>query len=845
MAIDFNASNVRADVRAYERHSGDGLPTRTDTDGTRRSVPVRNPSIDAEHAMTEASQRNRVQREAPAHQGIAAAVTRIGAQPAQEPQFPPQMLWNMNSVNSVTTAGREQGGLSDKQHRLHWHLVTQALGKPTGEGTPPQKKLTQDDLVGLLLASGLPPESIDGSQLNAALRFINEQDHVEKEYIGTQYDRVRKTLDSFHILSNIGHPQLERSHMLDLLWGAVTVPGHAFRKASDSDLVSSYQQIAAALNGPPGEHVVPLTRHNLEFTTNEAGEVTRTDTDRTHARGMQIASAVLTVASFIPPLTIPASIANAALSAYQGIKNGDWLQAVAGVAAGIAGAAGAIAGTAISGAATTTARIANGISKAAYGVRAGLQAYETGDVGALVNAGLQVASGVAGAVGKGAEGVARAAQNVQKWADRALVGEKVVLDLKNGRYLEAAAGGAALTSDVAGDFRQEDGSLTPKAQKVRDRAEQVGRYAAYANTGLTVSDQVRHGEYAAALANASTLTGAINAEFGGTPESRGGRAAEYLGYGAAAAQVAQNLEAGDYDAALAASQYLIKDIGDGPADDGGQPKWAQRAGEWIDYVGIGRAIEQGIRDGDYTSALVASRALANDIADGINDDQTPPQWLNRANEYVDYARAGLAIEQNIRDGDYDAALQVTHALISDIGNGQDDDRGQPKWAQRAGEYVDYVAAAHAIEQNLRDGNYGDALRASQALVNDIGNGPYDIRAPSPWAQKADRWLGYGATAADVVAQVKRGQDAADFPTQPQPGVPRNEAWTPMPPAPGMGEYYWINDPPPGPIAISPIERDGYRIDDPVVPAPDVERGPNDFPVGHRWARSQSGSGWQP
>ncbi len=662
MTYDFPRS-AGADVRTHGVPGSDhDTVPHTAAERPAEATPVRNPSVDAEYAASEAGQRHRVQAAAtqgPAPTPDAGAnpqfdFSRIGAAFVASGQMPPQMIWVLNdaytaenSVNTVLTRGREQGGISDEQIALNQRLARAVV--QAGNGAPLQ--LTPADLAVLLQASGLPFEWQDPNQLVAATRYINTEHATIKT---PQEARIAKALHGFHILHNIGHPQVERQQMLDLLWGAATVPGHAFRKADDSELAASYQQIAAALNGPPGEHKIALEKHNLEFTTNEAGQVTDTDTDRTHSFGMQILSAVLTIGSFIPVIGVPCAIANGALQAYQGIKNGDLLQAVAGVAGAFAGGASAIAGAATKGAAATTARIAEGVSKATYGLKAGIDAYQTGDLSALVSGGLQIASGVAGAVGKGADAVARTADNVAQWADRVLIGKRVVVDFRNGNY-------------------------------------------------------------AAALASASALAGEINGELGGASDGRGARAAEYLGYGAFAAQAVQNLQAGNYNAALAASQALVSDIGNGIGDDRAQPQWAMRANEYVDYARVGLSIEQAIRNGDYDAALAASQVLVSDIGNGVADDRAQPQWATRTSEYIDYARVGLDIEQAIRRGDYDAALVASQVLVGDIGNGIGDDRAQPQWATRSKEYIDYARVGLSIREYIQSGDYAAALAASRAL----------------------------------------------------------------------------------------------------------------------------------
>ncbi|HEX2082786.1 MAG TPA: hypothetical protein VHF86_04790, partial [Xanthomonadaceae bacterium] len=265
---------------------------------------------------------------------------------------PPQMLWNAHSANLVIEAGRAQGGIIEAQTQANAQLAEaamMALGPPGGA-----RSLAPADLALLLQASGLPYARQDPAQLIAAARFVSgAQDAAQMRL------RLGQALDAFHILSTIGHPQLTQQQMKDLLWGAASVPGHAFGTMHDAEVAARYQDVAAALNGPAGEHKVRIGKHELKFELDANGQVSEASTKKPSIWG-RIGRWALTVASFvpIPAIAIPARIANAALSAVDGIRNGHWLQAVSGAAGAVAAGAGAIAGPAVSGAAATTARIA-------------------------------------------------------------------------------------------------------------------------------------------------------------------------------------------------------------------------------------------------------------------------------------------------------------------------------------------------------------------------------------------------------------------------------------------------------------------------------------------------------
>ena len=125
------------------------------------------------------------------------------------------------------------------------------------------------------------------------------------------------------------------------------------------------------------------------------------------------------------PVGIAARIASSVISAAEGIKNKNWVQAVVGTASGVAAGAGAIAGRAVAGAAATTARVADSVARGARAVQAGFQATRAGDAAGVFRAMAGVGSAVAGAVGDSAETVASWARNVETWAGRAYVAAEV------------------------------------------------------------------------------------------------------------------------------------------------------------------------------------------------------------------------------------------------------------------------------------------------------------------------------------------------------------------------------------------------------------------------------------
>jgi hypothetical protein len=493
------------------------------------------------------------------------------------------MLWNAHSAHLVIEAGRVQGGITEAQTQANAQLADAAMTAlgPSGGA----RSLAPADLALLLQASGLPYARQDPAQLIAAARFVSGAADA-----GEMRLRLEQALDAFHILSTIGHPQLTQQQMKDLLWGAASVPGHAFGTMHDAEVAARYQDVAAALNGPAGEHKVRIGKHELKFELDANGQVSEASTKKPGIWG-RIGRWALTVASFvpIPVIAIPARVANAALSTVDDIRNGNWLQAVSGAAGAVAAGAGAIAGPAVSGAAATTARIATQASRAATAIQTGIDTYR-GQHGVGLFAGvLQTTANAAGAFAQGADRVADTAREVQTWANRTLVGTRVIVDAGQGRYGDAIANGARLTSDIAGDFKDDSGRLDPRAALIR----QIAGYGADAG-GIVARIQRR--DFTAALTGAATLTRRIDAaQTSGPADGRDSRIADWLDHGAAGIGIGQAASARRYDAMFSRGARLLDDVTDGIPGNRGtrpagapdtRPEWARVASRAMDYASI-------------------------------------------------------------------------------------------------------------------------------------------------------------------------------------------------------------------------------------------------------------------
>jgi hypothetical protein len=220
-------------------------------------------------------------------------------------------------------------------------------------------------------------------------------------------------------------PQVSRDQMIEELWAAARVPRHAIEKMSDAEMARTVQQVNAVINGPAGQHKLKVGKHEVTLTIDEANRVVDSKTKKPSIWG-KIGKIALTVASFIPgPAGIAARIGSSIVSAAEGIKNKNWVQAVVGGASGVAAGASAIAGRAVAGAAATTARVADSVAKGARAWQVGLQAARAEDASGIFRSLAGVGSAVAGAVGDASETVAGWARNVETWAGRAYVASEI------------------------------------------------------------------------------------------------------------------------------------------------------------------------------------------------------------------------------------------------------------------------------------------------------------------------------------------------------------------------------------------------------------------------------------
>lgn len=358
------------------------------------------------------------EQEAPPAEGEAAAgeqagvltdedVARIGA--GLDPSKPPpQTLWREDLVNTVCDQGLQQGGLTTEEANKDGDIARSVLNPDgTADLESKPKELTAADLAAALKMSGVPLERIDPNQIQAAARYVSTATTLAE-----QQDKLRKTLDNFHVLAEAGPPKLGRQQMVEYLWASARVPGHALEKLPEAKLAQVFQEVAAALNGGPGEKQVKIGDYNLKLEIGAQGELLKSECkkpgffSRVWGAIKKYGPYVLTAASFIPVIGPFARAAQGVISLVQGIRS----RSLIGIAT--AGAAIVGAGAAISRGAST---IVGTVERIANSVAAGLQGISSLRQGNVLGGLASLGAAVAGGIGRGA---GSATTGLQRFADR-------------------------------------------------------------------------------------------------------------------------------------------------------------------------------------------------------------------------------------------------------------------------------------------------------------------------------------------------------------------------------------------------------------------------------------------
>ncbi len=319
----------------------------------------------------------------------------------------PATLWNENAVNTVNQRGQEQGGITQEEIDRNTQLAREHVTSGGG--------VKAEDVAGLVRETGVDLGRLDANQLEAATRYVQEGKDPDE-----QAERLRKTLNNFQVLGNLGVPKMSRQETNDLIWGAARVPGHATQKLDEQGLSQTFQDVASAV-AVSGAHKFEVGDHTLEMKVSPAGEVTSSKTSAPSALSKiggilkTAVPVVATVAAFIPGVGTAVAaglrIASAAISGVDAAVHHNFLGVLSAAAGGVA--AGFSLGN--SAVADKVVNIANSVGGGARGVQSIKQGGVLGVVGGVAG----VAGAAAGVSGlSGADKISDVSGKVSTAANR-------------------------------------------------------------------------------------------------------------------------------------------------------------------------------------------------------------------------------------------------------------------------------------------------------------------------------------------------------------------------------------------------------------------------------------------
>ncbi|MCD9033220.1 hypothetical protein LDO32_15955 [Luteimonas sp. Y-2-2-4F] len=686
--------------------------------------------------------------------------------------------FNDQSVWMLSRAADRQGLLAPRQGELNAGLA-QALLQP-GAAPPAPLRFAAQDVAALALASGAAEASVRALDADAAAAWLNGAGDP-----ALQQDRLRSVLDLAHSAVHLAPPRPSAHEMKQELRALLGMPEKAFKKMSDAEIARKYDEVMAALQSG-GNFKMKFGKYTVTFSVDGNGQITEC---RCKKRGLfgglfsaignffgKFGKALLTVCSFIPIpwISIPARIVTGVIAVVEGIKKGNVLQAVAGAAGAVVGGVGAIAGKAASGVAGTVAAVAGKVETMARGAQAAIASFQRGGFNGIVNGVLQAASTVAGAFGDVAGGIAEGAKSVQQWSERVLVGEKVVVDIKNGRIVDALQGGAGLAGDVAGAL----GAPTAVTSAIG----QVQQAVRHGDAAVDTVSALLRGDVQGALGRGAALAQGLDADLGTriAPQFDAGSgwvgaAGKWIGHGADAVGAIRELGAGRVDAALqsfagladgmrwdVALERIAAPAGlDRARWDAARADAAQTLRAWSGFIAEGRGIVDGVRAGDYDGAFSRALGLGNGVAASLGAGaplDPDAGWAQRAQRLLGHAERARDAIAAAASGDVERALDRASDLAREAGIdfGLDDGHAAAvqahlsAWAGFAGDGIRVATAVRA----------GDA-RAIAARSIDLaaGLGGYIDDADAHAAGTPPAWTGIARHRVGQLADA--GLDARD------------------------------------------------------------------------------------
>ncbi|MGH7536026.1 MAG: hypothetical protein ACREMG_10600, partial [Gemmatimonadales bacterium] len=311
---------------------------------------------------------------------------RIGTGLTETP--PAQGFWNVGTVGAgmdpaVFNSDEYSQGAADAVNRV----LRDSTVRPIDGG----------ELAAAIRDMGVPLEKVDPNQLAAAVSYINtgasgavlEFGQGAPKTVEEQRERMALALRQVRYLAERGPAPMDRGLAMEVMWSSARIPGHAFEKMSDAEVLAAAQQTAAAVN-TPGTHEFKIGRHTVKLTIGEGGAVKSTSTRPPSVWSTigKIANVALTVCSFIPgPVGLVARGVQAGIALVNAVRNGggflDILAAGASFVGAGAAAVGRMArvGSSVARIAGNVARVANAVS----GVGRGIQGIQRGGVGGILS----------------------------------------------------------------------------------------------------------------------------------------------------------------------------------------------------------------------------------------------------------------------------------------------------------------------------------------------------------------------------------------------------------------------------------------------------------------------------
>ncbi|WP_407353856.1 hypothetical protein [Luteimonas sp. R10] len=698
----------------------------------------------------------------------------------------PRVSYNDQSIWLLGKAAQQQNALDAGQARLHMELARALVGPEAGAAP---LRLAGSDLAALGFATGASADALRGMHLEAAARYVNTA--IDPMH---QQDRLRNVLDIAHAAPVMTPPpQPTAAEMKQELRALLGLPEKAFKKMNDGQIAAKYNEVMAALEAG-GDFKMKFGKYKVTFSVDGDGQVTACKCKKGGLFGGlfsaigdffgKFGKTILGICSFIPIpwIAIPARIVSGVIAVVDGVRSGNVLHAVAGAAGALAGGAGAIAGKLTSSVASGIATVAGKVRDVAHGAQAAIASFQRGGLGGIVNGVLQATSTVSGAFGDVFGGVADAARGVQQWADRVLVGEKVVVDIKNGRIVEAIGGASGLAGAVAGDIG---------AEGVARVSGQIQQAASHGNDAVETVQAVLRGDVAGALASGADFAAGFDRAFGthvslqfDAGQGWLGAAGKWIGHGADALQIGRLVGDGRIGLALASTSELIGEmewdvalgtvggrIGLTQAEwDGHRGQVQQTIDVWTGLARDGIRVVRQVRDGDYDGAFDGAIALGNGVAGHVVPGSVlldpGADWVKSVQRALGYVEEGLAAAGEVRDGDPDGALDRAAALFAGAGIdfGADEGTRGGLILAHLGAWAGFGADGVRIAADVRAQDV--AAIAYGALELGIGLGGYVEDAGSvalgdapAWADEARR---RGGDVIDIGLETRRAIAAGDL-----------------------------------------------------------------------------------